>query len=144
MLVVPGALVQPLDDPAEAFGRHGARVPLQGVHAETSEADDKIVWRRPAVSARHESKEGVVDCLAAVLCVRVEEAVHQLGCPRYPREAPVQGSVDRLRRRRPDRLVETLPCEDVRLRHAAGPGQPGVQEGQTGLSLAKRWVSLAG
>jgi hypothetical protein len=144
MLVVPGALVQPLDDPAEAFGGRGARVPLQGVHAETGEAHDKIVWRRPAVSPRHESQEGVVDRLAAVLCVRVEEAVHQLGCPRYPRESAVEGNVHRLRRRRLDRLVEALPCEDVRLRHAAGPGQPGVQKGQTGLSPAERWVSLAG
>jgi hypothetical protein len=55
MLVVPGALVQPLDDPAEAFCRHRARASLQGVDAETGEADDKVVWRRPAVSARHES-----------------------------------------------------------------------------------------
>src|SRR5215212_4333996 len=82
VLVVLGALVQPFDDPAEAFYRRGARVALQGVHAETGEAHDKVVWRRPPVSARQESQEGVVDCLAAILRVRVEEAVHQVGRPR--------------------------------------------------------------
>ena len=70
-----GALLQPLDDPAEAFGRHGARIPLQGVHAETGEAHDEVVGRRPVVSARQEPQEGVIDRLAAVL--RPPEGVDQ-------------------------------------------------------------------
>src|SRR5215213_388780 len=113
MLAVLCALMQALNDQAETFDRRGARVPLQRVHAETGEAHDKVVWRRPRVSARQQSQQGVVDCLAAVLCVGVEEVVHQVGYPRYSRKSPVERSVHRLRRSRLDGLLETLPCEDL-------------------------------
>jgi hypothetical protein len=144
MLVVLSAFVQPLDDPAEAFDRHGARTPLQCVHAEASDSHNKVVRRRPQVRARQEPQEGVVDGLAAVLCIRVEEVIHQPDGPRYPREPAVQGSIHCLRRHGLDGPVKTLPCEHISFRHTAGSGQPRVKEGQTGLSASERRVSLAG
>jgi hypothetical protein len=49
MLIVVGAFLQPLDDPVEAFNRRGAGAPLQCVHAQTGDAHDKVLGRRPQV-----------------------------------------------------------------------------------------------